>query len=285
MLKTLKMAIVGSGTMAEAMIKVLLDRDLVTGDQIIASGPRPERGQELVARYGIQVTTDNRSAVSEADFVVLSVKPQVLPTVLFELHGRIRPEAVVLSIVAGVRTSTLVEGLRHRAVVRAMPNTPAQIGEGMTVWIATEEASEAQRQQVQTVLQAMGQEVYVHEEKQLDMATAVSGTGPAYVFLMMEAMVDAAVHLGFSRRVATKLVFQTVQGSVRFASQSDAHLAELRNMVTSPGGTSADALYQLEKGSLRTVLSKGIWAAYQKSCLLADMMPAVNSPERQSLGK
>lgn len=283
MLKTLRIAFVGSGTMAEAMIKVLLDREVVTGDQVVGSDPRLERGQELSARYGIHATTDNLAAVSEADIVVLSVKPQVLPMVLVELNGQIRPQAVVLSIVAGVRTATLVEGLRHASVVRAMPNTPAQIGEGMTVWIATHEASETQRLQVQTILQAMGQEVYVHEEKQLDMATAVSGTGPAYVFLMMEAMVDAAVHLGFSRRVATQLVFQTVQGSVKFASQSGAHLAELRNMVTSPGGTSADAIYQLEKGSLRTVLSKAIWAAYQKSCLLADMMPAVSSPERQGL--
>jgi pyrroline-5-carboxylate reductase len=285
MFKNLKMAFVGSGTMAEAIIKVLLDREVVTGDQVIGSDPRVERGQELAARYGIQVTTDNVSAVSEAHIVVLSVKPQVLPTVLVELNGRIRPEAVVLSIVAGVRTTTLTEGLRHTSVVRAMPNTPAQIGHGMTVWIATHDTSKVQRQQVQTILQAMGQEIYVNEEKQLDMATAVSGTGPAYVFLVMEAMVDAAVHLGFSRRVATQLVFQTVQGSVEFASQSGAHLAELRNMVTSPGGTSADALYQLEKGSLRTVLSKAIWAAYQKSCLLADMMPAVSSPEREGMGK
>jgi pyrroline-5-carboxylate reductase len=152
------------------------------------------------------------------------------------------------------------------------------------VWIASAEVSEAQRKQVEAILQAMGQEVYVDEEIQLDMATAVSGTGPTYVFLVMEAMIDAAVHLGFSRRVAKQLVLQTMRGSVLFAARSDKHLAELRNMVTSPGGTSADAVYQLEKGSLRTVLSKAIWAAYQKSRLLASMATVPNGPEREALG-
>jgi pyrroline-5-carboxylate reductase len=284
MLENSTMAFVGSGTMAEAMIKVVLDKNLIAQQRIIASDPRVERGQELAARYGIRVTTDNVVAAGEADITVLSVKPQVLPTVLAELHGIVRPAAVVLSIVAGVAIATLVEGLGHAAVVRAMPNTPAQIGEGMTVWTATDEVSKRQRQRMQAVLEAMGQEIYVHEEKQLDMATAVSGTGPAYIFLVMEAMVDAAVHLGFSRWVAKKLVFQTVLGSVLFAAESNTHLAELRNMVTSPGGTSADAIYQLEKGSLRTVLSKGIWAAFQKSCLLASMTPVANGPERQVLG-
>ena len=113
--------------------------------------------------------------------------------------------------------------------------------------------------------------------------TAVSGTGPAYVFLVMEAMTDAAVHLGFPRYIARQLVLQTVLGSVLFASQSDEHLAHMRNMVTSPGGTTADALYQMEKGSLRTVISRAIWAAYQKSCLLGQMQPALNGPVEKSL--
>ena len=284
MLENVTAAFVGSGTMAEAMIKVMLDRKLISPPAIIASGPRLERGEALAARYGVRGTTDNVAAASAADIVVLSVKPQVMPSVLAELRNKILPHAVVLSIVAGVPVATLNRGLNHRAVVRAMPNTPAQIGEGMTVWIASAEVSEAQRKQVEAILQAMGQEVYVDEEIQLDMATAVSGTGPTYVFLVMEAMIDAAVHLGFSRRVAKQLVLQTMRGSVLFAARSDKHLAELRNMVTSPGGTSADAVYQLEKGSLRTVLSKAIWAAYQKSRLLASMATVPNGPEREALG-
>jgi len=283
MLKNLKIAFVGAGTMAEAIIKILLDKKLVIPENLIASEPRPERIAELSARYGIRVLARNSEVVRDCDVVLLAVKPQVMSTVLSELCDRIPPHALVFSIVAGVPLQALIGGLHHKAVVRVMPNTPAQIGEAMSVWIASPDVTEAQRAQAQAILQAMGQELQVHAEEYMDMATAVSGTGPAYVFLVMEAMIDAAVHLGFSRVDARKLVIQTVRGSVLFAAQSDKHLAELRNMVTSPGGTSADAIYQLEKGSMRTVLSKAIWAAYQKSRLLAQMVPITNGPERKLL--
>jgi pyrroline-5-carboxylate reductase len=283
MLKNERVTFVGGGTMGEAIIKVLVSKELIPPQQITASEPRDTRREELAAQHGINVTADNVAAIGEATIVVLSVKPQVLPVVLDELRDKVPPSAVVLSIVAGVSTTTLTAGLNHQAVVRAMPNTPAQVGEGMTVWIATDETPEEQRQQVRAILQAMGHEIQVHVERELDMATAVSGTGPAYVFLVMEAMTDAAVHLGFSRYVARQLVLQTVLGSVLYAGQSDEHLAHMRNMVTSPGGTTADALYQMEKGSLRTVISKAIWAAYQKSCLLGQMQPALNGPVEKSL--
>ena len=283
MLKNEQITFIGGGTMGEAIIKVLVSKELIPPQQITASEPRVDRGKELAERYGIRITTDNAAAVAGATIVVLSVKPQVLPAVLADVRQKIPPETIVLSIVAGVSTDTLTSGLGHAMVVRAMPNTPAQVGEGMTVWIATDETSEEQRGQVQAILQAMGHAIQVHEEKELDMATAVSGTGPAYVFLVMEAMTDAAVHLGFSRYVARQLVIQTVLGSVRFAQESDAHLAHMRNMVTSPGGTTAEALYQMEKGSLRTVISRAIWAAYQKSCLLGQMKPALNGPVGKSL--
>jgi len=269
-LQGLTVALIGSGTMAEAVIQALLRAGKVTPEQIIASGPRAERGEKLQTRYGIRVTSDNVAAASEAGIVVLSVKPQVLPTVLAELRSHIQPTALVFSIVAGMPIATIRAGLDHAAVVRTMPNTPAQIGEGMTVWTAAPEVTEAQRVQAQTILQTMGSEMYVTHEDALNMATAVSGTGPTYVFLLMEALVDAAVHLGFSRRQARQLVLQTVLGSTKFAQQSDLHLAQLRNMVTSPGGTSAEAIYQLEKGGMRTVLSKAIWAAYKKSRLLGE---------------
>jgi pyrroline-5-carboxylate reductase len=261
-------AFIGSGTMAEAMIQVLVNKRLIAPARISASGPRDDRARILNQRYGVAGTTDNREAAEAADIVVLSVKPQVLPAVLGELRGLIYPGGLVLSIVAGMRIETIASGLQHSAVVRAMPNTPAQLGEGMTVWGASRGVTERQRMQARAILQAMGHEICVEDEGVLDMATAVSGTGPTYVFLVMEALTDAAVHLGFSRRVAEQLVTQTVLGSARFALQSDRHLAEMRNMVTSPGGTSAEAIYQLEKGGLRTVLSKAVWAAYQKSRLL-----------------
>ncbi len=269
-LQGLRLAFVGSGTMAEAIIQALLRAGEVTPEQIVASGPRIERGEELQTRYGVRVTTSNVTAASEADIVVLSVKPQVLLPMLAELRGHVQPAALVFSIVAGMPIATICAGLDHTAVVRTMPNTPAQIGEGMTVWTAAPAVTEPQRAQAQTILQTMGLEMYVTHEDALNMATAVSGTGPTYVFLLMEALVDAAVHLGFSRRQARLLVVQTVLGSVKFAQRSDLHLAQLRNMVTSPGGTSAEAIYQLEKGGMRTVLSKAIWAAYKKSRLLGE---------------
>ena len=269
-LQGLRLAFVGSGTMAEAMIQALLRAGEVTPEQIVASGPRIERGEELQTRYGVRVTTSNVTAASEADIVVLAVKPQVLLPVLAELRGHVQPAALVFSIVAGMPIATICAGLDHTAVVRTMPNTPAQIGEGMTVWTAAPAVTEPQRAQAQTILQTMGLEMYVTHEDALNMATAVSGTGPTYVFLLMEALVDAAVHLGFSRRQARLLVVQTVLGSVKFAQRSDLHLAQLRNMVTSPGGTSAEAIYQLEKGGMRTILSKAIWAAYKKSRLLGE---------------
>ena len=185
-----------------------------------------------------------------------------------ELKGHLRPDSLALSIIAGARIENIAQGLLHSGIVRAMPNTPAQIGQGITVWTASVDVSEAQRRQAEIILGALGEQVFVDDEDYLDMATALSGTGPAYVFLFMEAMVDASVHLGFSRHVAEKLVLQTVKGSVEYILHSPNHLARLRNQVTSPGGTSAEALYFLEKAGFRTALSRAIWAAYQRSVQL-----------------
>jgi pyrroline-5-carboxylate reductase len=265
MFSDLTIAFIGSGNMGEAMIQGLLKRDLVTPTQIIASDPREERGQELGERYGVRHTTDNLAAATQADILVLSVKPQVLDNVLPEVRGGARTCSLVLSIVAGAPIRMIADGLANPCVVRVMPNTPARIGQGISVWTATAEVPDRQRDQARLLLQAFGQEIFVSDEDYLDMATALSGTGPAYIFLFMEAMVDAGVHLGFSRQVSEQLVFQTMRGSVEYAAQSKQHLAMLRNEVTSPGGTSAEAIYQLEKGGLRTVIARAIWAAYQRS--------------------
>lgn len=268
MLNQKTIGFIGSGVMAEAMTKGLLRQGMVAPTQIVASGPRPERAQELFDRYGVHTTTDNVEAATGAEIVVLSVKPQVLGRVLEELVGCVAPETLLISIVAGARMATIERMLQVPAVVRVMPNTPAQIGMGISVWTATEATTQEQRDQALSILQALGEEVYVDDEQYLDMATALSGTGPAYAFLLMEAMVDAGVHLGFSRHVSERLVIETLRGSVEYARQSPKHLAALRNQVTSPGGTSAEALYHLEKGGLRTVLSRAIWAAYQRSRVL-----------------
>ncbi len=260
-------AFIGPGVMAEAMIAGLIRREVAQASGLIAAGPRQERLDELSQKYAMRVSINNAEAARQADVVVLSVKPQRLERVLVGLKGAIRPDALVLSIVAGATIEKISRGLDHRMVVRSMPNTPAQIGEGITVWVAASEVSDVQKEMARQILSALGQEVFVEEENYLDMATALSGTGPAYVFLFMEAMVDAGVHLGFPRRIAEQLVAQTLRGSVNFYQRNEehVHLARLRNQVTSPGGTSAEALYYLEKAGFRTAISRAIWAAYERS--------------------
>jgi pyrroline-5-carboxylate reductase len=259
---------VGPGVMAEALAGGLIQRAGVAPELIVMSGPRAERLAELADRYGDGTSVDGRAAVDGAATVVLSVKPQTLDGVLKNLRGSIPPGALVLSIVAGVRVQDLTQGLAHSAVVRSMPNTPAQVGQGITVWTASPETSAEQREAARRILASCGRELFVENEDYLDMATALSGTGPAYVFLFMEAMVDAGVHLGFPRRIAEELVVQTVLGSVAFYERSPLHFARLRNQVTSPGGTSAAALYYLEKAGFRTAISRAIWAAYERSIQL-----------------
>ena len=264
-----RLAFVGAGVMAEAMIAGLLGQRLVTPEQIVASHPREDRRRRLTERFGVAAVEGNREAAAGADLVFLTIKPQMLGTVSRQLHGRLEPRQVAISILAGATIASLVRGLGHDAIVRVMPNTPAQIGQGMSVWTATPDVDGTQRERVRAVLGALGEELEVDEEKYVDMATALSGTGPTYVFLMMEALIDAGVHMGFPRRIAEEIVLQTVAGSVAFARDSGKHMAELRNMVTSPGGTSAEAIYQMEKGGLRTVLSRAVYAAYQRTQTLA----------------
>lgn len=280
-LQDTQLSFIGSGVMAEAIIAGLLRQRLVVPSQITGSHPRQARRDELHAKYGIHILESNREAAvfnnlpkeitndtPSNSIIVLAIKPQRLRSVLEDLKGALKPNQLVLSIVAGAKIETIAGGLLHSAIVRAMPNTPAQIGQGVTAWTATEEVSEAQQTQVRAMLVALGREMYVENERMIDMATALSATGPTYIFLMMESLVDAGVHMGFSRHVSQELVLQTMLGSVLFAMESGKHPAELRNMVTSPGGTSAEAIYQMEKGSLRTVLSKAVWAAYQRAVAL-----------------
>jgi pyrroline-5-carboxylate reductase len=272
-LTSTRFAFIGCGVMAESIIAGLLRKKLVTPEQIVASHPRVTRREELYAKYGFKVFEENREATIasypvDADggsIVILAVKPQRLGKVLAELKGSIHPDQVVVSIVAGARIETIAEELLHASVVRAMPNTPAQVGEGMTAWTGSNEVTELQELRVRAMLEALGKTVRVENERQIDMATALSATGPTYIFLVMEALIDAGVHMGFSRHVSQELVQQMILGSVLFARESHKHPAELRNMVTSPGGTSAEAIYQMEKGSLRTVLSKAVWAAFQRA--------------------
>lgn len=265
MSKNAKFAIIGAGAMGEAILAGLLRQKLAEPKQIFASEPRKERCTELNQKYGIQTTTKNLEAIQDASIVILAVKPQRLEKVMSEVKNQIPQDAVVVSIVAGAAVDSIKAGLNHPYIIRTMPNTPGQIGEGITVWYAAPEVTETQSTATQSMLEALGKEIQVEEEYYLDMATAVSGTGPMYVFLFMEAMMDAAVHLGFSRHIAEQLVTQTIRGSVDYYESQPRHVADLRNKVTSPGGTSAAALYYLEKSGFRTAISRSIWAAYERS--------------------
>lgn len=264
-----RIGIIGAGVMAESIVSGLLARGMVTPSQVVASHPREDRRVQLSAKHGIQVVASNAEAATSADLVLLTIKPQVMQAVMAELSAVLTSDQVVISIAAGTSMAQLQRGVRHRGIVRVMPNTPAQIGEGMGVWYAAPEVGAEARAKVRAALGALGMELEVDNEKYVDMATALSGTGPTYVFLMMEALIDAGVHMGFPRRLAEQIVMQTVGGSVSYARDSGKHLAELRNMVTSPGGTSAEAIYQMEKGGLRTILSKSVYAAYKRTQSLA----------------
>ena len=272
-----KIAFIGSGAMAEAMVSGLLQQKLARPENLHASDIHAGQVQILRDKFGIQPFTDNNKAAENVDVVVLSVKPQRLTEVLASLKGAIPADAVVLSIVAGATIEKISKGLRHNAVIRSMPNTPAQIGEGITVWIASASVNEQQKETARTILGAFGEEIDVDDENYLDMATALSGTGPAYVFIFMEAMIDAGVHMGFSRKVSEQLVVQTLRGSVDYYrainQKASVHVAALKNQVTSPGGTSAEALYYLEKAGFRTAISRAIWAAYQRSMELGKEKP------------
>jgi pyrroline-5-carboxylate reductase len=280
-LREIRLAVIGTGAMGEAMMAGLVDRRLIDAARVVCSHPRAERRDALVAAHGVGVTADNAAAASTADIVLLAVKPQMLAPVLAELRGTLREDQLVVSVIAGASTHALATNLQHPAVVRTMPNTPAQIGRGVTVWFATDSVDERGRARVRAMLSALGREFEVHDERQVAMATAVSGTGPTYVFLFIEALTDAAVHLGFPRHVARELVLDTMSGSAEFALRSGRHVAELRDMVTSPGGTSAEALYELEKGRLRTVVSDAVWAAFERTLQLEARLEGTDTEKDQ----
>jgi len=260
----MKISFIGGGTMGEAMIKSLLAKEMAKPGDIAVSDVSQARRDVLKKKHGVKVVADNKEAVKGAEVVVLAVKPQELGKVMGELKG-LSPQQLVLSIVAGATVDSLSQGLNHTCLVRAMPNMAAQIGEGMTVWTSTAEVNQKQKDIAQSILAAMGREIYVSSEKYIDMATALSGSGPAYVFLVIESLVDAGVHIGLPRDMAEKMVVQTVLGSARAVEVMGKHPAELRNMVTSPGGTTTEGLLQLETGKLRSLLLEAVIAAYNKA--------------------
>lgn len=259
----MKLGIVGGGAMGEAIIAAVLRAGIVQPADVCVAERIPERLQALQKAHGITATPHSAEAARGADFLLLAVKPQDFASVAAELKGEI--SGVAVSIMAGVAIKTIAELTGAAAVIRAMPNTPAQIGQGMTAWTATRGVSEQQRERAHAVFAAMGEEAYVPDEKYLDMVTALSGSGPAYVFLFIEALTDAGVHVGLSRDLATRMALQTVLGSALYARETGKSVSELRGLVTSPGGTTAAALRALEAAGFRSAILEAVIAAFERS--------------------
>jgi pyrroline-5-carboxylate reductase len=258
-------AFIGGGNMAEAILSAVLAKHLATAEEVIVSDIAEARRVYLEGKYGIQVTGDNPQGVKDKKIVILAVKPQVLAEVMTGLKGLLKPDQLVISIIAGKSINTIKQGLSHSCIARSMPNTPAQIGEGITVWTTTPQVTSAQKKEAAAILGVMGEEIYTDDEKYLDMATAVSGSGPAYVFLFVESLAAAAVKLGFSPETAQKLALQTLLGAGHLLQKSGKSPQELRRMVTSPGGTTAEAIAAFEKGGFSQLVETAVTAAYEKA--------------------
>jgi pyrroline-5-carboxylate reductase len=261
----MKIAFIGGGNMGEAIVASLLNKQVTLPENIIVSDASSARREHLKQMHNVKVTDSNLEAALGANIIILAVKPQVLPEVMPDLSGRLKKSQLILSIIAGVKIDTLRNGLKHMSIVRTMPNTPTQIGMSMTVWTATEEVTESQKKTTRSILSAMGKEIFVENERTLDMVTAVSGSGPAYFFLFVEAFIDAAVNIGLPRDMAKVMVLKTMLGAGNLIEKSGTDPAELREMVTSKGGTTAAALKVFEEGKFRGLIAKAVEAAYNRS--------------------
>ena len=253
--------------MAQAIISGVKDAGLDAS--IIVGEPVEARRDSLKNDLGVEVTASNREAIAGADIVVLSVKPQQLDAVSEELNGALKAGQTVLSIIAGVKMHSIGLKVNHTRIIRVMPNTPAQIGKGISAWTASDDVDQATLDFVASMLRAIGDELKFSDEKSVDIATALSGSGPGYVFVFIEALTDAGVELGLPVHVARHLASQTVLGSAALQRESGKHPAELRDMVTSPGGTTAAGLAALEMGGFRANVAEAVRAAFERGEELA----------------
>lgn len=265
----MNLSFIGGGAMAEAIIRGVLSQSLASPEDIYVGEISEDRCRYLCDTYRIYASPDNKIAASKGDLIVLAVKPQNFGDVAPELRACLTSSHTVLSIIAGLPMSTLTGELDHSAAIRVMPNTPAQIGAGMTLWLCASSVSEDVASQAEAILATLGDQMRVDRESYIDMATALSASGPAYVFLFIESLIDAGVHLGMPRPMASRLALQTVLGSVKLVQETESHPAELKNLVTSPGGTTAAALMALEQDAFRATVMKAVAAAYNRSVELS----------------
>lgn len=260
-----KLAVIGAGMMGSAIVKGIIEKSVLKPDEICLSDPDTKRVDALCQELGTVRALSNLEAVSRADIVLIAVKPQFLESALRDLRDKIPAEAFVMTIVAGVPVSYYVDMLGVRRVIRVMPNTPAQVGEGVCAWFATDAVTPEQREMGEKILSSLGVQFPVVRESDLNIVTAVSGSGPAYVYLFIEAMIDASVQMGLPRPVSEQIVLQTVFGSAAYMRKAGKHPVILKNEVTSPGGTTAAALAAMEKEGLRTAVTEGMLACLQKT--------------------
>jgi pyrroline-5-carboxylate reductase len=263
------LGLIGGGAMGEAIVSAVIKAGVANAAQIKVFDVVSDRVSYLGSTYGVAMAESPDQAVEGVDFALFAVKPQDFATAARAIEGKLKSVTAV-SIMAGVTIKQLSKALRSDRIVRSMPNTPAQIGEGMTAWTATEDVDEDARAGVRQIFGAMGKEAYVPDEKYLDMVTGLSGSGPAYVFLFIEALTDAGVHIGLSRDLASTMAMQTVLGSAKYVEATGRSPADLRNQVTSPGGTTAEALRVLEGGAFRAHVLEAVVAAYEKSKALGE---------------
>ena len=259
--------------MAEALIDPLIKSNIQTPNSIYVYDKSTAAMTRANKLYNVNKTESIAECIDGTDLIVMAVKPQNSELVCSEIHSAMsdkncnRLDPTILSIMAGKTIGNFIDGCGGLVtkVVRSMPNTPSQIGSGISVWTCTPNINTKEKQKIKTILSSFGKEIFVEDESFVDMSTSISGSGPAYIFLLMESMIDAGVHLGFSRDVATTLVHHTLLGSTLYAMETKEHPAILRNSVTSPAGTTASALYELENGKFSTVVKNAVWACYRRS--------------------
>lgn len=267
-----KIAFIGAGNMAKAIIGGLLAEGFKRIN-VIASGPRQETLDRVASEFGINVTTDNKAAASQADVVVLAVKPQMLKEVCLDLTDSLGHKPLIISLAAGITTDSMASWLGgHHAIVRCMPNTPSQVRVGASGLFANAHVSPAQRSTANTILGAVGIVQWVNDEALINPVTAVSGSGPAYFFLVMESMINAGMELGLTRESATELTLQTALGAAILAKQSDVDVSELRRRVTSPKGTTEQAINSFENDQIRAMFSRAMTACSNRAVELSELL-------------
>jgi pyrroline-5-carboxylate reductase len=266
----LKVAIIGAGKMGGILLQAFLKNNLVAADQIFATVQHPDRAQALSVQFGVDVTTDNLAAAEQADVILLGVKPIQVPDLMLQIRPALTPQKLVLSIAASVMTRSIEDAAGcDLAVIRAMPNTPAMIAAGVTALCSGRFVSPQQMAMAQRIFQTVGRTVVV-DEKHMDAVTGLSGSGPAFLYIIIEALAEAGVNVGLPRDIATLLAAQTTLGSARMVLETGYHPALLKDAVTTPAGCTVDGILELEEGGLRVTLIKAVKRATQRAKELAN---------------